>query len=140
MTTTPRDSKRADGFIVTVLCLGALAYGVFGVKWLVDPTGMATPLGITLNNGDATSDARAVYGGMELGLAAFLAFCATARSRRTLGLVAAVFSLLGLGCSRLIGILLVDSAVTGGTWQLLGTDFGGATLCAVAFFVSRKND
>ena len=110
------------------------------MKWLINPTGMATPLGITLNNGDATSDARAVYGGMELGLAAFLAYCAAAKSRRTVGLVAAVCSLLGLGCSRLAGILLVDGAVTSGTWQLLGTDFGGATLCAIAFFVSRKND
>ena len=55
------------------LCLGAVAFAAFGVPWLIHPQSMAHDLGIILTNGDATSDARAVDGRMELGLAAFLA-------------------------------------------------------------------
>ena len=127
-------------FPVVMLWLGALAFAAFGVQWLMNPTAMAVPLGITLTNGDATSDARAVYGGMELGLGVFLAYSALAATRRTQGLAAAALTLAGLGLSRLTGILLVGSAVAAGTWQLLGTDVVGTVLCTAAFFVSRTND
>ena len=60
MTTTA-----ADYFAIGVLGIGALAFGAFGIQWLLDPTAMAVPLGIVLTNGDATSDARAVYGGIR---------------------------------------------------------------------------
>jgi hypothetical protein len=130
--------KRADAFAAAVLSLGALAFAVFGVKWLVDPVAMAQPLGIVLTNGDATSDARAVYGGMELGLGVFLAFCGIASSRRALGLTAATMVLGGLGLSRLTGILAAGG-VTGGTHALLATDLCGTTLCAVALIVFRRS-
>lgn len=129
-------TKVADYFAIGVLCMGALAFGAFGIQWLLDPIAMASPLGIVLTNGDATSDARAVYGGMELGMAAFLVYSAWSKDRRTQGLAAAAFALLGLGTCRLVGILL-DQDVSAGTYQLLGTDLGGTTLCAIAFLVSR---
>ena len=132
MTTTA-----ADYFAIGVLGIGALAFGAFGIQWLLDPTAMAVPLGIVLTNGDATSDARAVYGGMELGMAAFLLYSAWSKDRRTQGLAAAAFSLLGLGTCRLIGIGL-GHGVSAGTYQLLGTDLGGTALCATAFAVSRR--
>jgi F0F1-type ATP synthase assembly protein I len=132
-------SKSADYFTIGVLCVGAIAFGAFGVQWLVDPIAMASPLGIVLTNGDATSDARAVYGGMELGMAAFLLYSASSKDRRTQGLAAAALSLFGLGTCRLIGILL-GHGVSAGTYQLLGTDLAGTTLCAVTFLVSRKAD
>jgi len=130
-------SKSADYFAIGVLCAGALAFGAFGVQWLLDPVAMASPLGIVLTNGDATSDARAVYGGMELGMAAFLLYSAASKDRRTQGLAAAALSLFGLGTCRLIGIVL-GQGVGAGTYQLLGTDLAGTTLCTVAFLVSRR--
>lgn len=130
--------KKSEIFPLVVLVLGAIGFALFGVKWLVNPTGMATPLGIILTNGDATSDARAVYGGMELGLGLFLAYSAIAPARRTQGLAAAAITLAGLGLSRSIGILAAG-AVTSGTYALLATDLIGTTLCATAFLVSRKN-
>jgi hypothetical protein len=137
MTTTTGD-KRANGFVIGVLYLGAVAYAAFGVQWLLHPQAMAHDLGILLTNGDATSDARAVYGGMELGFAAFLAYSAWAPARRSQGLAAAMLTLFGLGSARLIGILVAPDGVSGATKQLLATDFGGATLCTVAFVVSRR--
>jgi len=129
-------SKAADTFSTIVIFLGAVAFAAFGLKWLVNPAAMAGPLGIVLTNGDATSDARAVYGGMELGLGVFLAYSGASKERRTQGLAAAAIVLCGLGCSRLIGILL-GGGVSSGTYALLGTDLGGTALCATAFFVSR---
>jgi len=131
--------SRAAGFFVTgTLALAAVGFAAFAVQWLVHPSAMAGPLGIVLQNGDATSDARAVYGGLELGLAAFLSYCAMSAARRTLGLTAATFAMLGLGLARLGGVLVAPEGVTGATHQLLGTDFGGAALCAVALWVSRS--
>jgi hypothetical protein len=134
--TTTRD-KLANGFVLGVLCLGAVGYAAFGVQWLAHPEAMARELGIILTNADATSDARAVYGGMELGFAAFLAYSAWSPARRSQGVAAAMLVLTGLGLARLAGILVAPDAVTGATKQLLGTDLGGAALCTVAFFVSR---
>src|SRR5690242_280264 len=108
-------SKTADLFPIGVLCIGALAFAAFGIQWLLDPVAMAAPLGIVLTNGDATSDARAVYGGMEIGMAAFLVYSAASKDRRSQGLAAAALSLLGLGTCRLIGIAL-GHGVSAGTW------------------------
>ncbi len=134
-----RASSRSDYFAIGVLALGAAAFMGFGVKWLLDPAAMAGPLGIVLTNGDATSDARAVYGGMELGLGLFLAYSAMSPARRTQGLAAAAMTLSGLGLSRFIGILLAHDGVGAGTYQLLATDVLGTALCAAAFFVSRAS-
>ncbi len=137
MTTTTRD-KLANGLVIGTLCLGAVAFAAFGVQWLLRPEAMAHDLGILLTNGDATSDARAVYGGMELGFGAFLTYSAWSPGRRSQGLAAAMLMLFGLGLARLTGILLAPGGVSGATRQLLATDLGGAALCTVVFLVSRR--
>lgn len=138
MTTNERGSKAADIFAIAILVLTALSFIGFGVKWLVNPVSMAAPLGITLNNGDATSDARAVYGGMELGLGLFLLYSCAAKARRSQGLAAAALTLGGLGVTRAIGIAVAVGGVGPGTYQLLVTDFLGIALTSAAFFVSRS--
>ena len=130
-------SRFGTVFPVVVLILGALAYSAFAVQWLAHPDAMARDLGITLTNGDATSDARAVYGGLELGLAAFLVYSAVAPARRTQGLVALTLSLAGLGTCRLFGIV-VAPGVSHATIQLLGTDLGGTALAVAALVVNRR--
>jgi hypothetical protein len=129
----------AGGLAIAVLALVSLAYAAFGVQWLARPEQMARPLGILLTNGDATSDARAVYGGMELGLALFLVHCNLAPSRRATGLAAATLTLLGLGSSRLIGILLAAGVVTAGTTQLLATDLAGTLICASVWIAYHRS-
>jgi Domain of unknown function (DUF4345) len=131
-------SRPANAFVMGTLGLGALAFAAFGVQWLANPIAMAQPLGIILTNGDATSDARAVYGGLELGMAMFLAYSCWSPKRRTQGLAAGALTLLGLGTARLIGILLAPEGVSSSTLGLLATDFTGVALFTAAFFVSRS--
>ena len=130
--------RPGNAFVIGTLCLGAVAFWAFGLQWLAHPVVMAQPLGIVLTNGDATSDARAVYGGMELGLGLFLIYSCWAPQRRTQGLAAGALTLLGLGSARLAGILLAPEGVSAATLQLLGTDFAGVALFAAAFYVSRS--
>lgn len=130
----------ADYFVIVVLVLASLGFIAFGLQWLARPVLMAQPLGIVLTNGDATSDARAVYGGMELGLGLFLGYSLASPLRRTQGLACSTLALLCLGTARLIGILLEPKGVSGATYQLLATDLGGTALSAVAWFVSRSRD
>jgi hypothetical protein len=54
MTTTTRD-KLANGFVLGMLCVGAVGHAAFGVQWLAHPEAMARDLGIVLTNGDAPS-------------------------------------------------------------------------------------
>lgn len=123
-----------------ILLLNAAAFGFFGLKWLFSPAAMAGPLGILLTNADAVTDAQAVYGGLELGLGIFLAYCASKPAHRQIGLLAATLALGGLGLSRLAGVAMVPGQVTGATLQLLSTDLFGAVLNGVFLFgASRAN-
>jgi hypothetical protein len=133
-------SPVARGFVLTILGLGALGFAVFGIQWLTDPAAMAQPLGIVLTNGDATSDARAVYGGLEIGLGLFLAYSAWSPARRTQGLAAGALALGGLGLARIAGVLVAPNGVGHATHLLLITDITGITLFVVAFLVSRRSD
>jgi hypothetical protein len=131
--------RAADVFVMVVLGLAALGFAAFGLQWLAHPAVMAEPLGITLGNGDATSDARAVYGGLELGLGIFFAYSLWSPGRRTQGLVGATMVMLGLGLSRLGGTLVEAHGVSEATYRLLATDLGGCALCAAALWVSQRS-
>ena len=126
--------------MLAILGLGALGFAIFGVQWLADPAAMAQPLGILLTNGDATSDARAVYGGLEIGFGLFLAYSAWSPARRTQGLAAGALVLGGLGLARIAGVLLAPGGAGHATSMLLITDLTGITLFVVAFLVSRRVD
>lgn len=124
-----------------ILVLNALAFIVFGAQWLLNPIKMSGPLGIVLSNADAITDAQAVYGGLELGLGAFLILCALKQQMRLAGLFAATFSLAGLGLARILGILTVSSPITGATTQLVTTDVIGIAVNTIALIVfARKQN
>lgn len=131
-------NKLATRVSIGLLGLGSLAFIAFGIQWLAAPQTMAQPLGIVLTNADATSDARAVYGGLEIGIGLFLAYCALSAATRRTGLVAGMLALFGLGLARLAGIVVAPEAVSGGTHQLLAMDLGGAVLFAVGVIVARR--
>jgi hypothetical protein len=124
---------------VVFLCLNAAAFGFFGVKWLMDPAGMAGPLGIVLSNADALTDAQAVYGGLELGLGLYLAWCALRQPLRFGGLLAATLALAGLGLSRLAGIVAVAGPISHATTQLLATDLVGIAVNAIALVLYARS-
>lgn len=137
MNGTPNRWARA--LTIGTSSLASLAFIAFAVQWLLDPVGMARVLGIILTNGDSTSDARAVYGGLELGLGIFIAYCTWSPARRPQGLAAAALTLWGLGLSRFVGIQLAPDGVSGATWQLLTMDLIGAVCCSLTFVVSRRS-
>jgi hypothetical protein len=91
-------------FARMVLALSALVYAGFGAAFLVAPVRMASFIGIQLPEPSAIIDFRATYGGFELGLAAFLAWCLASRDRLRAGLLASALTIAGFGVTRLVGV------------------------------------
>jgi len=85
-----------------VLALSAFIYAAFGAAFLVAPVPMAATVGIQLPEPSAVIDFRATYGGFELGLAAFLAWCLAAPDPST-RLGAGPSTRLGAGPSTRLG-------------------------------------
>jgi hypothetical protein len=117
-----------------IIILNAIIFCLFGIKWLIDPIGMSLPLGINLTNPDAITDAQAVYGGLELGFGIFLIYCTIKEQLRFAGILAATLTLMGLGFSRLIGIITVSGTITKVTTELLVTDFFGIIVNTIVLF------
>jgi Domain of unknown function (DUF4345) len=85
---------------------------------------------LTLSTPRALTDFRAVYGGLELGIALFLGFCALRPHRVQRGLGAAAATLGAMGVVR-AGAILSTGAWDGTTLCLLGLELGGASLNAL---------
>lgn len=106
----------------------AAVFGVLGVACAVAPERMAASVGLAASSGTAKAEVMAMYGGLELGIAAFLLHCMGRDLDLALRFVA--LSLGGLGALRLVGMLL-----HGGDWALLGfflaSELGGAALALV---------
>lgn len=98
----------------------ALIYASLGLACTLAPGPMLATLDIRLPTGLAVTDARATYGGMELGIAAGLWLV----GNRDLTLAAKVagVGLLFVGTTRLIGIV-VDDGGTPMMWSLLGLEW-----------------
>jgi hypothetical protein len=110
-----------------VLILDALALLYFGLAFMISPHGMTATFGITLAGTDAVADVCAVYGGYELGIGAFLAYCAMSVDRLRLGLICGSFALSGFFLGRVVGIVS-DGHPTTPTFQLLSIDLLGMVL------------
>lgn len=85
----------------------ALVYGGVGLACLLWPVELLAPVGVTAPDAVGIIELRAMYGGMELGMAGFLGWCLATRQLRA-GVVAAWLSIGGLGLVR------------GGAWLLAG--------------------
>jgi len=93
--------KQARG----ILIIGSIIFGGIGLWCLIAPRAALHDLGIELTTADAAADVRAVYGGLDLGVAVFLAWCAAARHRIYTGAVAMTICLAGITLSRALGLL-----------------------------------
>ena len=85
------------------LILSALVFGAFGFAFLLWPTAMAGLVDITLPTSTAIIDFQATYGGLEIGLAMFFAYCAATNRLIHLALLVQALSLGGLALGRIIG-------------------------------------
>ena len=89
-----------------LLALIALSYLVFGFVFLFNPNEMAAILGLGLAVDGARTDFRAMYGGLEIGVGAFLLICALRREFVRVGLFAGACALVAMATSRSVGLML----------------------------------
>lgn len=111
------DMKSVDQVLIII---AALIFTGFGVWFLIKPTALAG-IGIEATGASARTDIRATYGGFELGVAAFLFWCASRGDWHHIGLVAATLFVAGFGVGRATGIF-VEGGATAFMWSLLAVE------------------
>ena len=113
------------------LWLAAAAFAGPGLAFLLAPEYLRL-VDLTPTSATARSDVRAVFGGLELGLAAFFAVCARRPAARRAGLLAAALAFGGLALGRLLSLAGdgVPRALTFALWapELLGCGLALAAL------------
>lgn len=119
-----------------VLWLAVATFLFFGVAYFVAPDRMTAVVGITLTSSTARADVRAVFGGLEIAIAALLARLAL-RGRVDEGLVASCVLFAGLAIGRVAGAAL-DGEFTPTTWRVIGGESFGAAGCAAAWALHRR--
>ena len=110
-----------------VLALDALVFGLFGALYWVIPVKMAQGVGVTMTVPAGVVDVQGLYGGLEVGVALFLGWCALKPERMRIGLIAGACALGGIAVSRFVAIAhfgAPDASVT----ALVGLDTFGAVL------------
>ncbi|MFT3695077.1 MAG: DUF4345 family protein [Kofleriaceae bacterium] len=110
-----------------ILALDALMFGLFGALYWVIPEQMAAKVDVAMSTRGGIIDVQGIYGGLELGIAAFFAWCALKPERVKMGLVAGSFVLGSIALSRVVAMAHFGSpgaAVAG----LVALDALGAVL------------
>ena len=114
-----------------VLGVSALIWAAFAVWLFVDPTRLSG-VGIPADNPAARAEVRAFYGGLEAGVALFLAWSARRPGRYRAGLMLALAAVAGCGIARLTGIALERGDVPSIQWIFAGIELTAALLTAAA--------
>ena len=91
-----------------ILWVSALGFGAFGVAFTLFPSALAALVDIELRTGTARADFMATYGGLELGVAAFLWLCTRRDEWVRPGLLASALALSGFAATRALGIVIVE--------------------------------
>jgi hypothetical protein len=130
--------RKSDVAAGVVLILDALIFGIFGAFYLIDPRAMAQKVGIVLGDVGSVIDVQGMYGGLELGLALFLAICAFQSQRRSLGLLAGTCALGGIALARVFAVIRFGSPGPE-VAQLLAMDLFGAVVNGVTWAVHARS-
>ena len=120
-----------------VLRGSAAVFAALGLGWLFAPAQLAPLVGIGLGSPTAHTDARAVFGGLECGVACLLWLCARDASRVELGLLAALLAFGGLALGRVLGFALDGPSDALGR-ALFGAELVGVGAAAVALARLRR--
>ena len=97
------------------LWLGALSFAFFGV-WLMLRPGALQRVGVAANSPDGRAELRAMYGGLELGIAGFLGLCLLRPDFTEPGLWLQLLAIGGIGLGRLLGISVEKGGVSKVVW------------------------
>ena len=87
------------------LALGALVLAAYAVAFLVSPALLGSLVGLAFEDANAFVEIRAFYGGLELGLAGFLAWAALRPVHSRSALVLFAFAFGAAGAARAWGIV-----------------------------------
>jgi hypothetical protein len=124
-------------FPTVVLALCAFGFLAFGLWLLVDPAGPLGKIGIEARDATGLVELRAFYGGMELGLGLFLAWCALRPEWRQAGLWLVLLANGGAGLARLRAIGLGGASLSGYLGWALLWELGFAALGGLALAANR---
>ena len=113
-----------------LLVIGGPLFVASGLLCAATPATFAELAGFSASASGLT-DVRAVYGGFQLGLGAFLIWCAREPERASAGLVAMGLALAGVAGMRALG-MLIDQAPTDYLIGNLVFELGGVALVWVA--------
>lgn len=112
------------------LGLTAAVTAGFGIGCLIAPKKMLAKVDVKPTSGTGRTELRAMYGGFELGLAAFFAYSAVNEDMASAGLLAQTLGLSGLALGRLTGIAIDRPKAI--MYPLLAAEAGSAIVGAVA--------
>lgn len=124
----------ALGLARVVLALTAFPFALIGLGFLLAPGTMAARVDVSLASATADHDVRAVYGGLQLGCAALLAWGALRSAHARVALVAQLVLYGSLVGARGVGWLVAGAPGGFGLW-LHGLETLG--LAAGAFALHR---
>lgn len=117
------------------LWLGVVINVGIGLACLVDPVAMLAPVGVGALSDVGIVELRAMYGGFEIGLGGFLAWCTREPTRVRTGLVAAVMTVAGIGIVRLASWLMLQPD----GWMLPFLFFIELSFVLVGVFLLRQS-
>lgn len=113
---------------ITVLITAAIL-AAYGVVFLVQPAVLGGLVGLEFASPDAPVEIRAFYGGLELGMAAFLFACARQPGLLPAGLLFCALAFAFAGAARLLGV--AQYGVAGPAHLVVGAlELGLAALAA----------
>lgn len=119
-----------------LVAMTALIYAGIGTWTLLDPFGALDRVGVAAVDSRGEVELRAMYGGLELGMALFLLWCLASPERVRAGLMASTLTVGGLGLVRAIGWIGLQPD----GWlsvALMVAECTGAALGALALWSTR---
>lgn len=117
------------------LAIGGLGFLGFGAVMLVAPQAAMADLGLTLPDGVPTTEIRAFYGGLELGLGALLLAALRKVQYRRAGLVLGCVTYGSIAGARALA-MLIDRSSSGFLWSALAIE---AALSLFFLFALQRN-
>lgn len=121
---------------LSVLWLSALVFAAFGVLFALDPAGWGAKVDLGVATPTARTEIRAMYGGLELGIAVFLGWCTLDPARVHPGLMAALCMFVGLALARGLS-LVADPGSRSVMYPVIGAEIVGAIVVVLALRMAR---
>ena len=126
-------TKLAQGFLL----LQGVAFFGLGVWFLIEPTTMASVIGLAPENPAGFAELRAVYGGLEIALGVFLLVTGFQANWSKTGLWLLLSCYGGITTGRIVGILL-DQPDDTFTLQLLSFEAGSLLITILLVFGQKR--